>query len=190
VTAAATARSLSVLAIAVALVSPACGGGGEERVEPGAWARDVCTSFGRWRQRLADRSRVLETDVAAARDRPAVVSGEVARFLDDVVAMTNSLAADVGRAGTPDLEDGEALAADFRVGVADIAGVFAQARKEVEGMSPRRRALRRKLAAITTTTAQQVGAVRGVFEALEEKYDAPEIERVFAEDDACETFTS
>jgi hypothetical protein len=179
---------VAVLVVAVALAPAACGGGGEERVEPEAWARDVCTGVARWRDRLAERARVLETDVRAARNRPAVVSTEVARFLDDVVAVTNSLAADVARSGAPDVEDGEALAADFRAGLNDIAGVFADAREEIEDVPLRRRAVRRELAGIATTMAQQIGAVRGVFEELDEKYDAPELDRAFAEEEACETF--
>jgi hypothetical protein len=56
-------------------------------------------------------------------------------FLDDVIASTDTVIADVEGVGTPDVDDGDIAAQHLLAGLRDSRGVFEDARDRVAAMS-------------------------------------------------------
>jgi hypothetical protein len=131
--------------------------------------------------------QILQGDVATAAG-PGQVREDVARFLGEVTGTTNTLVSDVARAGTPDVEEGEALAADLRRGIEQLAAVLAQAREDAENLPSRPGPLQRELGELSTSIQTEMASAVTVFLELEQRYDVPEVDQAFENEEACQEF--
>ena len=153
------AVSLATVAAAAALA--ACGGGDSQGtqatgVPPEEWAGDVCTAVGSWLDDFIARSSELDSDaegIGSLEDGRTLLTN----FLEFTVDRTDELLADVEAAGQPDVDEGEAIASDFRANVLPLrealADALERARKQPRSASPSRRLGERSRAPSTISHA-------------------------------------
>jgi len=108
------------------------GGSGAEAVTAEADATGVCGAIADW----VDEIQGLNEDLQANLDPASIdaLKDAMVTFLDDVIASTDTVIANVEDAGVPDVEDGEAAAQHLLTGLRDSRGVFQDARDRVEAM--------------------------------------------------------
>jgi hypothetical protein len=117
------------LAILV-LCAAACGGGDEggaggKRVPASTWTADVCTATKAWREQVdarADQFQRERTPPDLTQYRISIVA-----YFDDTLRLTRVLAADVERAGTPNVEGGEEARGELEKIVAEGVDAYADA---------------------------------------------------------------
>ncbi|MCD6021355.1 MAG: hypothetical protein K0R20_1065 [Actinomycetia bacterium] len=109
------------------------GGPDAESVSAETYATSVCGAIADW----VDEIRGLNEDLQANLDPSSIdaLKDAMVTFLDDVIASTDTVIADVEDAGVPDVEDGDAAAQHLLTGLRDSRGVFEDARDRVEAMS-------------------------------------------------------
>lgn len=133
-------RMMMVLVALGILMTGACsgsdgesnGGAGEETVTAEAYATGVCGAIADW----VDEIQSLNEDLQADLDPSSIdaLKDAMVTFLDDVIASTDTVIADVEDVGIPDVDDGDAAAQHLLTGLRDSRGVFEDARDRVEAM--------------------------------------------------------
>lgn len=108
------------------------GGAGGETVSAEAYATGVCGAIADW----VDEIQGLNEDLQANLDPSSIdaLKDAMVTFLDDVIASTDTVIADVEDVGIPDVDDGAAAAQHLLTGLRDSRGVFEDARDRVEAM--------------------------------------------------------
>jgi len=153
-----------------------------QSVPPAEWVESLCTSLTTWGDDLATAradNAVTEGDLADRRD--ALVN-----YLRQVTEDTDALLKRLKQAGTPDGDDGKAVARAFRRGFRQARAAFAGARSDAEKLDPdRRRKFQNALEDIQgeiTVAAETVGAT---FDTASDRYDVAELDEAFNTDPAC-----
>ena len=151
-------RATLLLAVLLALPVAACGGDddgddaaritttsttstttGAPEVASGtsasAYAGAVCSSIGAWYERIdtAGMSFVADADEVDGED-PAADKARVLAFLDEVLASTDALLAELEGAGAPGTETGPEAARRLLEGITEVRALFAGAREETAGL--------------------------------------------------------
>ena len=108
------------------------GGADAETVSAEAYATGVCGAIAGW----VDEIQALNEDLQSNLDPSSIDSlkDTMVMFLDDVIASTDTVIADVEDVGIPDVDDGDAAAQHLLMGLRDSRGVFENARDRVEAM--------------------------------------------------------
>jgi hypothetical protein len=170
-------------AMALVAASTASGRPSGASTPPRTWARQVCTSVSVWQKKLNGRaavlSKVTSTDLRRLRRALTV-------FLSGVVTDTNSLIADIDRAGTPSLPHGAAIRKGFRVGLVQTRDYFAadaRKAKKLPVSDPKRFAT--GAAALGKAIQRQGGAITKTFSALEGKFGSSELNKAMKPIAAC-----
>ncbi len=172
------------------LIASACSGGTTdgadgETVSAETYATGVCGAIADW----VDEIQALNEDLQANLDPSSIDSlkDAMVTFLDDVIASTDAVIADVDDVGVPDVEDGDAAAQHLLTGLRDSRGVFENARDRVEALSTDDpQAFGEELQTVGTdiqTSMSTIGEDLGQFESpeLDEvSKDIPECEEVAA----------
>jgi hypothetical protein len=172
------------------LIASACSGGTTdgadvETVSAETYATGVCGAIAGW----VDEIQALNEDLQANLDPSSIDSlkDAMVTFLDDVIASTDAVIADVDDVGVPDVEDGDAAAQHLLTGLRDSRGVFENARDRVEALSTDDpQAFGEELQTVGTdiqTSMSTIGEDLGQFESpeLDEvSKDIPECEEVAA----------
>jgi hypothetical protein len=183
---------LLTCAAATALALAACGGGGgggegggEAAVDPATWVDQVCTALVSWRDDVQASAGELGSAVqesASAEDLRSQLSG----FLSDVVARTDDLLEEVDGAGTPDVDQGEAIRTDLQGVLGDVREVLAKAEEDAQSLPTDDLAsfasAAQELGTSIQTGIQDVGTT---FDDLNAKYDVPELEDAFQANENC-----
>jgi hypothetical protein len=133
-------RMMMVLVALGILMTGACsgsdggsnGGAGGETVSAEAYATGVCSAIADW----VDEIQGLNEDLQANLDPSSIdaLKDAMVTFLDDVIASTDTVIADVEDVGIPDVDDGDAAAQHLLTGLRESRGVFEDARDRVEAM--------------------------------------------------------
>lgn len=129
-------RMAIVLVPLVFVLADACagsdGGSNEETVSAEAYATGVCGAIADWVEEIQG----LNEDLQANLDPSSIdaLKDAMVTFLDDVIASTDTVIADVEDVGIPDVDDGDAAAQHLLTGLRDSRGVFENARDRVEAM--------------------------------------------------------
>ncbi|HET6790035.1 MAG TPA: hypothetical protein VFI35_00435 [Actinomycetota bacterium] len=133
-------RMMMVLVALGVLMTGACsgsdggsnGGSGAETVTAEAYATGVCGAIADW----VDEIQGLNENLQANLDPTSIdaLKDAMVTFLDDVIASTDTVIADVEDVGIPDVDDGAAAAQHLLTGLRDSRGVFEDARDRVEAM--------------------------------------------------------
>ncbi|MGH2640399.1 MAG: hypothetical protein ACRDGO_01735 [Actinomycetota bacterium] len=119
------------------LLAGACsgsdGGANGGTVSAEAYATGVCGAIVDWVEEIQG----LNADLQANLDPSSIdaLKDAMVTFLDDVIASTDTVIADVEDAGVPDVDDGEAAAQNLLAGLRESRDVFESARDRVEAMS-------------------------------------------------------
>jgi hypothetical protein len=108
------------------------GGADAETVSAETYATGVCGAIADW----VDEIQGLNEDLQANLDPSSIdaLKDAMVTFLDDVIASTDTVIANVEDAGVPDVDDGVAAAQHLLTGLRDSRGVFQDARDRVEAM--------------------------------------------------------
>jgi hypothetical protein len=161
------------------------GGADAETVSAETYATGVCGAIADW----VDEIQGLNEDLQANLDPSSIqaLKAAMVTFLDDVIASTDTVIADVEDAGVPDVEDGDAAAQHLLTGLRDSRGVFQDARDRVEAISTDDpTAFGEELQTVGTdiqTSMSTIGEDLGQFESQEldeVSKDIPECEAVAA----------
>jgi hypothetical protein len=108
------------------------GGAEAQTVSAETYATGVCGAIADW----VDEIQGLNEDLQANLDPSSIdaLKEAMVTFLDDVIASTDTVIADVEDVGIPDVDDGVAAAQHLLTGLRDSRGVFQDARDRVEAM--------------------------------------------------------
>jgi hypothetical protein len=168
----------------------ACGGDGGDGdaaagTDPAAWVESVCTSLVGWRDDVQGASEELQQSAGGSADLEEALS-LLSSFLDDAVTRTDDLLAEVGDAGIPAVDQGQAISTDLQGALQQARDVLADARDTAQDLPADDPAAfassAQELAGSIQTGLAEVG---GTFDELDEKYDTPEIEEAFQNNEAC-----
>lgn len=110
-------------ASALVLVLGACAGTG---VPSQTWARQVCTSIASWYSALSAATATLDQETKNGKDLP-VLRTDLVGYLGRAVSATDTLVAQLDRAGIPDVSDGKALVGRLRTQLVTARQVYADA---------------------------------------------------------------
>jgi hypothetical protein len=108
------------------------GGANAGTVTAEAYASGVCGAIADW----VGEIQGLNEDLQANLDPSSIdaLKDTMVTFLDDVIASTDTVIAEVENVGVPDVDDGDAAAQHLLTGLRDSRGVFQNARDRVEAM--------------------------------------------------------
>ena len=151
---------------------------------PGEWSSAVCTSLTDWSEELARLSADLEPPDDAT---PKQVKAVLIDFLGEAVDATDTLLDDMKAAGSPEVDQGKAVARVFVRGIGRARELFADAQDDAENLPTGNRAkFQARGRAIQRSLDQGGSEVQGVFNAAQSRYDIPELNRAFNRTAACQ----
>jgi hypothetical protein len=140
-------------------------------------------------------------NVRGAQPRPRIAAGrgrgwcrqvrrELVRYFARAAALTDETVARIERAGTPEIDDRERLVADFTGLVEDTGGLFTDAGDEVRALEIRDRAeFQARVSEIAERLEERAATVVAEFTELAKRYDTPELDRAFSENEDCAQFS-
>jgi hypothetical protein len=181
-------RSRLALAVAggvAAMALAACGGGSDgssSATTPAAeWVASVCGAISTWKTELTsgapDFSQV--TDVESTKQT-------LGDYLEQVKVSTDTLIADIEAAGTPDVENGEAIAQEFKANLATVGDSFQQAKADLDALSTNDPAAfasgLQEIAGALTTAGSEAGQA---FDKLATEYPDSGLDEAAADAPAC-----
>jgi chromosome segregation ATPase len=157
-------------------------GCGDDSVEVGDYANDVCTALRGWAQDVRDSQTELQQKstqgASLETDRDSLQ-----QFVDDAVAATDDLKQEVEDAGEPDIDGGGEVADAFHEAVEDTRSRLETARDEV-GEIPADNPEEYR-AAVDDFIASLRSTLEGIDEHFED-VDAPDLDTALDEASACQ----
>jgi hypothetical protein len=177
---------LAAVALGVLLLVSGCGGNGEpEGREPGEWVADVCGAVTSWVDGVQEESTALGETAQDAEDLEQA-RDQFVDFFDQVIDRTDRMLAEIDEAGTPAVEEGEAIAEDLRSTLAPIQDAFEDARAEAEELpTDDPAAFQAGATQIGESVQEEAQAIGRAFDELERQYDVPELDEAFEDEEAC-----
>jgi hypothetical protein len=155
---------------------------------PAQWSSKVCTSLADWSKELAQLSSDLEPPDQAT---PKAVKAALVEFLGEAVAATDTLLDDMKSAGTPEVDQGKAVARVFVRGIGRAREIFADAQEDARNLPTGDKAkFQTRGRAIQRALDRGGSEVQGVFNAAESRFDIPELDRAFNRAEACRGLSS
>ena len=180
-------RTIASIAAAAFLVT-ACGddddggGGGGETVAVGDYAADICNAFLGWRDAIQERQQDLQEGLSPGIS-PQEGQEALAGFLGDAVRASDDLVTEVDDAGTPDTENGEEAAQALQGAAQEARDELDEARADVEDLPTDDR---QAFAAAADQLGDGVKNALGTVGDGLEDIDAPELDKAFDEEAACQ----
>ena len=157
-------------------------GCGDDSVEVGDYANDVCTALRGWAQDVRDSQTELQKKstqgASLETDRDSLQ-----QFVDDAVAATDDLKQEVEDAGEPDIDGGGEVADAFHEAVEDTRSRLETARDDV-GEIPADNPEEYR-AAVDDFIASLRSTLEGIDEHFED-VDAPDLDTALDEASACQ----
>jgi chromosome segregation ATPase len=157
-------------------------GCGDDSVEVGDYANDVCTALRGWAQDVRDSQTELQEKstqgASLETDRDSLQ-----QFVDDAVAATDDLKQEVEDAGEPDIDGGGEVADAFHEAVEDTRSRLETARDDV-GEIPADNPEEYR-AAVDDFIASLRSTLEGIDEHFED-VDAPDLDTALDEASACQ----
>ena len=146
------------------------------------WARSVCTSLTDWTDALADAQDEHDLDATDPEESKEAVVAYLEQVTDDTDALLDGLE----KAGTPDVEDGKAIARTFRKGFKQARETFADAAQDAEALDTDDREQYVEDVREISEAINEGGAEIGeTFDEADRKYDVPELDEAFDAEPAC-----
>ena len=189
-------RAALVLTVGLAAVAlAACGGDGGGngegvRVDANRWTADVCDALLTWRRDIESRAADVQQQASGARDLDRLKT-VFTRYLEDTVESSDRALREIDRAGTPAVDEGQAIKADVRGAFRDVREILDGARQDAENLPTRdAQAFAAGAERIATTIESRFEDVEQTFVRIDEDYDAPELDEAFADTPACQEFSA
>ncbi len=151
------------------------------------WAGGVCGAVDTWLAGINANGTKLTADVKTITDLNAG-RDLLVKFMDDAVALTDTMISDVQAAGAPDIAsgDGDQLSADLIAALTPVKQTFADAKTEAQSLPTNDPAAFSQAA---TELGQKItGSQTGFsasFDALQKQYDDPALNDAFANNPSC-----
>lgn len=194
-------RALVLCAVALAGLAAGCGGSSSDSSDDGGattaapttaeaaeavpandWAAAVCDALISWQGELTSGT----PDLADVQDLEATKQA-VADYLEGVSTATGSLVEDVEAAGVPDVDEGDAIATDFKSALSSVEQSFEDAKTQVEGLSTDDPgAFAAELQEVGTTLQAAGTEATSVFDNLSAQY--PALNDAIDNEPACSSF--
>ena len=166
----------------MALLGAAAPGAPAKEVSAEKWVRSVCTALGKWEDALAAARANQDPDATEPEDRKEAVVD----YLDEVTDATSTLLADLKKAGTPDVDNGKAVAKAFRKGFGQARATFVDASDAAERLETDDPAqFDDDVADIVSAIETGAGEIGETFDEADSKYDVPELDQAFEAEPAC-----
>jgi hypothetical protein len=154
----------------------------------GEWSEQVCTGLTDWSKELARLSDHFEAPDDAT---PKQVKAALVDFLGEAVDATDTLIDDMESAGTPEVDQGKAVARVFRRGIGRARELFADAEEDARNLPTGDKAtFRARGEKIQAALDRGGNEVQGVFNAAQSRYDIPALDRAFNRTPACRSLGS
>jgi hypothetical protein len=167
---------------AVALLGAAAPGAPTKEVSAEKWVRSICTALGDWEDALADARANQDPEAT----KPDELKETVVAYLDEVTEATNTLLSDLKKAGTPDVDNGKAVARVFRKGFRQARDTFADAANAAEDLDTDDQAqFDEEVAEIVTAIEEGATEIGATFDEADSEYDVPELDEAFEAEPAC-----
>jgi hypothetical protein len=185
-------RTVAVLTVALAGAAlAACGGdrrGDGDRVDARRWTANVCDGALAWRREIESLAADVEEQVAGAEDT-ARLKRLFTAYFGDAVEATDRALGELDRAGTPDVEDGEAITTDVREAFGRVRETLDDAREDAESLpTDDPEAFAVGLEKIVTAMESGFEDAQQAFVPVDERHDARVVDEAFAETPACQQF--
>jgi hypothetical protein len=172
-------RSRAVAGVLLALVFAVAGCASGPTAH--TWAASVCEALGPWRAEIGTLTSRTQEQMTTA-TTPAQAKENLVRLLGGAQAASETAREQVEKAGVPDVERGDAVAAGFLASLTAVRDAYAKARTAIERLATGR----------ATEFYSDVADVMGVLNkeyarsALDTtKLESPELKRAFDEVPEC-----
>jgi hypothetical protein len=182
--------ALALVFLVVALAAAGCGGGGGDSAEgapPDEWAADVCGALSDWNTALEDGATQIQADAASATSiqeaRQLIVD-----YLDQAIERTDEMLNRIEEAGTPAVDDGEAIAQSFRDELAKIKPIFEDARETAANLPDDPQAFAEQGQELGTSITSAGDEIGGRLQDLSADVNSEELDQAFNEEPTCERF--
>jgi hypothetical protein len=186
-----TGRTRNALAVVVLAATAACGGGSgsgdgaDERVEPAAWAADVCGAAADW----VDEITGLNEDLQANLDPSSVqtLKDQMVGYFDDILSSTDGMLDDIEAAGVPDVQGGQRAVDRVLAGMRDARAILQRARDDAAALqTDDPQAFGEDLQAI----GQEVGTSLGEVGDAMQRFESPELDQLSQDVPECQQLAS
>ncbi|WP_433299934.1 hypothetical protein ACQP2F_01630 [Actinoplanes sp. CA-030573] len=125
------ARPLSVvLTVALVLSAAACGGAHGAR----AWAASVCTTLSPWRTEIGSLTNRAQQQMEIA-TTPGQAKENLSRLFTGAKDASEKARAGVAKAGVPDVDNGQQIAAGFTGSLASMRDAYGRAASGIDGLA-------------------------------------------------------
>ena len=169
-------RHLGLLAVVVALATPAVAGcGGDEESASEQWAGEVCSQLSTWVTGVEEAVRSLTAN-ALSLDKAAVQAA-----IEDVKGATDELVDSLADLGSPETEAGEQAKSEL-----DELGT--QLQQQLDEVEQEAEAGSLSLVAVTGALATAASAVTSTFESIQSLDWGEELSNAFEDAGACDSF--
>jgi hypothetical protein len=122
-------RSVGIGVLVGSLLLAGCGGG----TSPEDYAAAICNSGADWVDALQAQADQLQSQVEGA--TPEEAKQQLVDFLDGTIDETDELLNEIEEAGDPDVDNGEAFAADVEDKFQEARDALTNARDQVQALS-------------------------------------------------------
>lgn len=153
-------------------------------VSPTAWTHTVCQSISGWEAKLKSLGTSLSSRLRG-QGSAAGLRNVLTQFLQKVVDTTNKLLQQFNSAGTPNVDQGKAVAQFFHDGFTQLKNVFAKSLKDVKALPNNLQAFATRADAIGTQIDEGGRRIQGAFSDAETRFNIPELDAAFRSDPAC-----
>ena len=124
-------RTIS-LALALVLAAPLAACSGAHGAQ--AWAASVCTALAPWRSEISTLTTRTQQQMTK-RTTPAQAKENLSQLFEGARVASEKARAGVERAGVPDVDDGESIAAAFTGALSGMRDAYGTAHDGIEGLS-------------------------------------------------------
>jgi hypothetical protein len=176
------------LALALLLIAfTGCGGGDTpaDAAPPDEWVANVCGAVGEWVTALQEGALDVQTEAAGATSidqaRQVLVD-----YLDLAIDRTDEMVDRLDRAGSPAVEDGEAIADDIREEIGRIRPLLEDARDQAADLPDDPQTFAEQAQELGASLSSAGEGINGRLQDLSGKYDSRELDEAFDNEPACQ----
>lgn len=193
-------RLLMVLLSAAVLMFAAAGCGGDggdggngdsaSATAPAVWAASVCSALGTWVKSLQDGSQDLSAALGNTKDLKTVKARFVS-FLENAEKTSGEMVEKVEEAGRPDVSQGEAIQDDLVAALTKVQQSFSDAVDKANELSTSSlQSFSNGVGKLSQSVQDNLSTTGTEFNALSERYQAPELDDATDGEPACQQFSS
>ena len=194
-------RLLMVLLSAAVLMFAAAGCGGGDGGDGGngdsaaataqdVWAASVCGALGTWVKSLQAGSQDLSAALGNTKDLKTVKARFVT-FLENAEKTSGEMVEKVKDAGPPDVSQGEAIQDDLIAALTKVQQSFSNAVDKANQLSTSSlQSFSNGVGKLSQSVQNNLSATGTEFNALSERYQAPELDDATDGEPACQQFSS